>query len=379
MITGTGGFDLANILTTFVANTIVRIHGGKMPENDALKGRSITDAANASALVIPFFGTRDIPRDKLLEAAKNAELKIAWDIKRFVSLLIADTDNESQGASAVSFDALMKKIPITILSRDEDSDMAKTLNTKMNINVVSPDKVGEALDLSDKIERESIEYALSGRRDIKLIAEVDMKTGIVTDRASIPTQVILKLKYFTENAGVKEVEYIISVHAVVREVEEEELLSRILNVDSKKFWRDLVRMEKGEISFISGLLLQMKNLHRLAKSKAKRGAGDIFDTIDRFNLLQNLGVNVYPFTTLMVSDEFVASLKKNGMDIYEDVGDVLKSILGLGVFIYNQNDDTVEVYYDGDKSFSTYTFDEMSKDTAKLDKQIREFVKFNVK
>lgn len=381
MISGLGT-SLTSILTARFGQALKDMTGNTKTE---VKGRSLTDAANVTNIIIPFILTPDIVREKGLEAAKNAEIKLAWDMKKIASVLLEDTTG---GVNNIKFENLIKKLPITVLNKAEDG--ASTVNgvelTNFlfgeNVNVID---MTESDIMANKLEQEAISYAIDviESPDRSYYSEVDIKTGIITDRASVPTQIQMKIKYGSQRDGesvaVREIEYIVSIHTIIRRVDETDLLNRLIDSDGRKFWKDFVKYEKGEISFFGDLLLQLNNLKRLAQTKARRTEGDIFDTIDRYKLLQNLGQNVYPFTTIMVSEEFNNKLKASGLDMKRDIVGILDSLLGLGAFIYYQDTDLVDVYYDGDTGFTTYTFDEITKDTLKYEKQIKELLRFNVK
>lgn len=381
MISGLGT-SLTSILTARFGQALKDMTGNTKTE---VKGRSLTDAANVTNIIIPFILTPDIVREKGLEAAKNAEIKLAWDMKKIASVLLEDTTG---GVNNIKFENLIKKLPITVINKAEDGastvngvDITNSLFGE-NVNVID---MTESDIMANKLEQEAISYAIDviESPDRSYYSEVDIKTGIITDRASVPTQIQMKIKYGSQKDGesiaVREIEYIVSIHTIIRRVDETDLLNRLIDSDGRKFWKNFVKYEKGEISFFGDLLLQFNNLKRLAQTKARRTEGDIFDTIDRYKLLQNLGQNVYPFTTIMVSEEFNNKLKASGLDMKRDIVGILDSLLGLGAFIYYQDTDLVDVYYDGDTGFTTYTFDEITKDTLKYEKQIKELLRFNVK
>lgn len=329
---------------------------------------SLPRQGNLTKVVAPLIATDDLPKDQVIEIAKATEIKLAMDVKSFLEACIRETPQD------VNIGSIMKSIPITVINRGGGHSDSVTEQLQNRFNTHIGDKLLPKESLQYEIEHEAILYA---DVDVVCYSEAATGTGIVSDRAGLPTTVHCEIKYITGRGEVKTVQFAISVECTPRYVSSNDLRVRLASYNSRDFYRNFVRMEKGEINFITDWMLDLKMLKLKAKSAAK-GNADIFHIIDNKRLLNDMGVNVYPFVTMLVSANFADELMaKESLDMYSHANQIMKKFFCMGIYIYDQDMDTVEFMYDGDKGFKKVLFDDLAKDSSKYERELKQLIRFN--
>lgn len=344
--------------------------------------KSITRAGNISYFQIPMIITDDVPRDSAEEAVSLAQGKLAWDIKTFIEAFISCNPMDTTPVS------IMKGIPITVINKGYgyDESIDKRFSAA-GISIVRPFEKDAKPSMEISFEESCVEINATEFASInkvkktsnKLFSEGSkLKEMVFQDRKASPTRIEVNVKYKTAQNEIKENTLIFSVECTPRYVDISELMVRMSTYDNRKFYRDFVKLEAGEISFISGLMLNFKMLVERAKSRATGRGSELFNIIDRFSLLRDMGVNVCPFLMLLVSDTFIQKMSDGeSMDVKREIQKILSSFFAMGMFIYNERTNTYEIFYDGDKQWKTYTRGAVESETSKYERQIKELIRFN--
>lgn len=363
---------LLGILRHHVAQRFFDFMGGIASGPD-----SITKAGNVTSFAIPmiFPKDNDIPRDHVESMCLSAQVKLAWDIKKYVELLLEDNPRN------VSLFNIVKKIPITIVNKRSFMDPNITSRfERLGINIVNTATSSDRT--YSEVEDFAKEFASFNRNKKEDIFSVYSESRLADDtqntNLSSATNIKCKIHYVTgNNATINDVEYILSVKVIPKYVDSAELLSRFSSYDARYFYRQLVKLEKGEINFFTGLLLDLKNTVDKAKYAANRHKDPVFEMIDKFSLLKNMMINICPFLMIGLSENFVKKLlETQAMDVEKDIKDVLKSFCAMGMFIYRPERNAISMFYDGDVNWATYGMDAVISDTERYARELRELVKF---
>lgn len=361
------GTDLSVLLKQKVAQSVY----------DALTGvatakGSLPRQGNMTKIVAPLIATDDIPADDVVRVAKATEIKLAMDVRTYLETNIRET------AQDVNVGNVMRSIPVTILNKGAGNNQSITEMMRDRFNVAASDRLGLTVQesLQYELEKEAIEFS-----DVHCTVHYSEAGGngsnIISDRNALPTHVRCEVKYVTGRGEIKTAEFSVSVECAPKYVNSNELRARISSYSNRDFYKNFVRMEKGEINFITDWLLDLKMLKYKAKA-ASKGNNNIFNIVDRYRLLNDMGVNVYPFLTMLLSNTFVDDLRnKEHMDLYRDGNEVMKKFFAMGIYMYDQDMNTIEIKYDGDRDWKKYPFDDIGRDTDKYERQLRELVKFN--
>lgn len=344
--------------------------------------KSITRAGNISYFQIPMIITDDIPKDSAEEAASAAQTKLAWDLKTFIEAFISANPMDTTPV------AIMKGVPITVINKGYgyDDSIDKRFSAA-GIQIVRPFEGDAKPSMAISFEETCVEIGAMEFSKINkkkkpsnaLFAEGNkLKELIFQDRKSMPTRIEVNVKYKTVHNEIKENTLIFAVECTPRYVDISELMVRMSTYDNRKFYRDFVKLEAGELSFISGLMMNFKMLNERAKARATGRGAELFNIIDRFSLLRDMGVNVCPFLMLLVSDTFIKKMEESeAMDVRREIQKILSSFFAMGMFVYNERTNTYEIFYDGDKQWKTYTRGAVESETSKYERQIKELIRFN--
>ena len=96
------------------------------------------------------------------------------------------------------------------------------------------------------------------------------------------------------------------------------------------------------------------------------------------NFLNDMGVNVYPFACLLMSSEFADELMtKENLNIKTEAKTIMKKMFMMGIFEYDQDRDIMNILYDGDSGWRKCSGDDISRDTDKYAKELKQLIKFN--
>lgn len=330
---------------------------------------SLSRQGNITKIVVPCIASDDMPMDYVTEVAQGNAVKVAMDAKTFLEQTIKDSPQE------VNIATVMRSIPITVLNKGAGTTAAISdiLKDRLNTSVSERLLTREALEY--EIEKKAIMFS---DVDIEVqYSEAPSGNTIINDRNALPVTVNCEIKYITGKGEIKTVNYTISVECAPRYVNSNELRTRISSYSNKGFYKNFVRVEKGEINFLLDWMLDLKMLRYKAKAAAK-GDASIFHVIDKYKLINDMGVTVYPFLTLLLSNNFVDELNtKEHLDIFREGSHIMKSFFAMGIYIYDQDMDVLHIRYDGDPDWKKYRFDDFARDTSKYERQLKELVKFN--
>ena len=357
---------LLSILRHHVAQRIFDFFGGIANGPD-----SVTRAGNVTSFHIPMIFTKDIPRDHAEAMCTSAQVKLAWDIKKYVELLLEDNPRN------VSLFNVVKKIPITVVNKRSYMDPNVTNRfERLGVNIVNAGATEGAYSEAEDFAKEFASVNRSSKSSI--FGEARLADDTQATNLSSATNIKCKIHYITgNNVSINDVEYILSVRVIPKYVDNAELMSRFSAYDSRYFYRQMVKLERGEINFFTGLLLDLKNTVAKAKYAANKHKDPIFEMVDKFSLLKNMMINVCPFLMIGISENFVKQLlESQAMNVEKDIRDILNSFCAMGMFIYRPERNAISMYYDGDANWSTYGMDAVISDTERYAKELRELVKF---
>ena len=326
-------------------------------------------------ITIPLVATNDIPKEEVLQVAKTNEVKVGWAIKKYLELAIENTPHD------VKLSTVLKNLPITIINKGHTAAGSNVLSNvfgKLGVKVEGAEAIGENMfkeHLEISIAVKTNEFT-KPRSHVRYYGEAD-NSGFIKDRIGDATHVTCEMKYIKNDNEIKTVTYTISVECYPRYVDSTELMSRLSTYDNRRFFKQFVLLERGEIEFLGDWALDLKLLDDMAKSKVQ-GDNALFSIIDKFNLLQNIGVNIYPFLSIMVSKDFADKMLANEhFDIYAEASTIFQKLFAMGLYIYNTNTEVVDILFDGDAEFKSYTMDDISRDTAKYERELKNLIKFN--
>ena len=375
------GVDTASVLGNATAQSLFDYVTGLVGDK-----RGILERARDTIIEIPLLATDDIPRNIVMDIAKATEIKVAWDVKKFIEGII------KKGSEGLSFEDIIRSLPIATMDKRSPSfsDHLTDVAADKIVSRVS-DATGktytdnmktfsEAELASYEIKSAAIRYAKPAY-DKAFYSEAAAGSPIVPDLAANATHVQVEMKYIPDNGRgkVETITYFIGVQCKPRFVDSVELATRISSYDPRRLYKRFVMLDRGEISFIKQFLLDIEMIDRKAKSEAGRHSkNDILNVIDRYNLTSDAGITVYPFASMLVSSDFVNKLQKTeNFDLKEEAKAVMTKFFTMAMYIYNPAADVVDVRYDGDNQFSSYALSDVTKETSKYEQQLKQLIKFN--
>ncbi|MGL6132375.1 MAG: hypothetical protein ACRCZ9_12255 [Fusobacteriaceae bacterium] len=372
------GDELTSILSTKISSAL------KRAIMSSTRNNSITRSANSVSIAFPMLAVDTIPRDVVTELAKTVEVKMAMDIKIILERVIADNPKE------VDYNGVISQLPFRGLFRDDDgvyssfkgdvgTSAIRAINYAESINLTAENYA--AAYCNTLLEAEGICTLI--KADVEtvkakaLLAESQSGDVIIRDRTALPTYVKISLKYIKNDMEIKETEHILSVECIPRYVRSKDLKIRMSAYNPSRMFKRFVQLTNKEISFISDFALDMDLLKAQARDAAYKGMdSEIFASIERNHKVRDMGINVYPFLCLLLSKEYVEDmLSTERMDIRKEYKQIMKKFFAMGMFIYNEATDIVEVVYDGHKSIEKYPLDDLARDTSKYEKELKQIVK----
>ena len=335
---------------------------------------SLPRQGNNTKIYTTLLATDDLPRDFVQGVAKAVEVKLAMDVKSFLQQSIKETPQE------VTIGSIMRSIPVTVLNKGAGAgdSITEIMRDKMNAVVSNQLELQESIQY--EIERDAIQFSdvyvsVSNKKSI-LVGEAQ-NSSLIIDRDANPTYVNCLIHYITGRGEIKNVEFTISVEVVPRYVDRNELRVRLNSYSSRNFYRDFVAVEKGEKNFLLDWMLDLKTMKYKAKAAATGGM-DIFSVIDKYRLLNDMGVNVYPFVCLLISSDFADELMtKENLNIKTEAKTIMKKMFMMGMFEYDQDRDIMNILYDGDRGWRKCSGDDITRDTDKYAKELKQLIKFN--
>ena len=205
---------------------------------------------------------------------------------------------------------------------------------------------------------------------------------IMRDKGSGPTFIQVEVPYIA-NAGrngssgeVKTVKVQLGFEGVIRFVDVDEFVTRIGNFDSNRFFKNFIKLSKGEISFMGDFLLEMDRLRVEAKSQAT--SNKLWKTLELMNRKRDIFVRSFPFTTFVISDEVADRIKERYMIDTENerqIKALMESFFAFAFYEVNTGTNVVKVMKDGDAMYKTLTLDDIERNTTKVERKLKELIK----
>ena len=327
--------------------------------NTVSGNKSIPRSANANYITFPIVVTDDVSKDITMDLAKTIEVKLAYDVKRMLERDIKD------GPRDLQYDRIVKYLPI-----DSDTKAVDTTAMRLLRDEISEEDIGEEL------MKEALDYVKVRVHENDNEFYSEAHSAVVKERGATPTSIDVEIKYIKGDREIKTATYNMAIKAIPRYVDSDTLRMKLSTYDNKRFYKKFVALTNKEEHFVKDFLLDYDLMKKQAKDAVDKNS--IFKDIERKNLLNDMGINKYPFTVFVVSENFVQKLKDSEkIGFYEESGMIMKKLLAMGVFVYNHDTDLINVRYDGDKKFTTYPFDEMAKDTSRYEKELQQLVRLN--
>lgn len=326
--------------------------------------KSIPRAAEANRIAFPVIVTDDISKEVAMELSKTAEVKLAYDVKNILERRIDETPQDLASViDLLPFESDHGAVDLQKLNLIDEQDIEGAVRDHIAEGVYEVKSV--ALDVVKNQTMNDNEELFS-----------EAKSAVIVERGATPTYIEVAVKYKKSDQEVKEVKYQLGIQAIPRYVESNELRLKLSTYDTKRFYKKFVNLSNKEQSFIKDFLLDWE----LVKGQAKDAVQgyDVFKSIERKNLLKDIGVNVYPFTVLLVSQNFVEKLKESEMiDLYEEASMLMNKLLAMAIVVYDHDTDLVNIRFDGEPKVTTYPYDEVVKDTSRYERELRQLIRLN--
>lgn len=365
------GEELTSLLSTKISTGMRRMF------LSANRNSSITKMANSSSIAFPLLAVNSVPRDVVTDMAKAVEVKLAMDIKIILERVVADSHK------GVDYNGAIAQIPFRGLFRSEEGVLSVGRETIGQAGAATyANLVAEsyaAAHCNTLLQAEGACVLI--KADVELIKESLIAESnneyIVRDRNALPTYVKIALKYVGDRGEIKEVEQLLSIECIPRYVQANELKTRISAYNPSRMFKRFIQLSNKEISCMRDFMLDMDLIKSQAKDAAYKGLDNqIFSIIERNHKIKDMGVNVYPFLCMLVSKEFVEDvIRTERLDMKREYKQVMKKFFAMGLFIYNEATEMVDVAYDGHKQMETYPLDDISRDTSKYEKELKQIVK----
>lgn len=193
--------------------------------------------------------------------------------------------------------------------------------------------------------------------------------------------------YITNKEGTNEIyqEFIIGVKGVIHPVASDYMIDSMVDgYGRNKTFFNFIKATTGEISFFKDFVFMVDKLKKDALDSASRN-NKWFSMLKRRSMLSKakrllrMKNQLLPNTSIMLSMDEVEAIKANGVDLMNP--SVSKTIIDhyllLAIVVVNEGLETVDILYDGEDNFNTYSFSALTKD-AKEDsatKQILNLIK----
>lgn len=365
------GEELTSLLSTKISTSLRRAF------MSANRNSSITRMANTASIAFPLLAVDSVPRDVVTDIAKAVEVKLAMDVKMILERVV------SESAKHVDYNGAIAQIPFRGLFKNEEGvvsvarDAFGTAGAATYANLVAESYA--AAYCNTLLQAEGTCVLIKADVDTiaeKLIAEAP-NDFIIKDRNAAPTYVKISLKYINEKNEIKEVEHLLSVECIPRYVNANELKVRLSAYNPARMFKRFIQLSNKEISFLRDFMLDVDMVKSQAKDAAYKGIDNqIFSVIERNHKIRDMGINVYPFLCVLLSKDFVEDvIRTERLDIKRDFKQVMKKFFAMGLFVYNESTELVDVAYDGNTKMETYPLDDIASETSKYEKELKQIVK----
>lgn len=180
-------------------------------------------------------------------------------------------------------------------------------------------------------------------------------------------------------------EFIIGVKGVIHPVASDYMIDSMVDgYGRNKTFFNFIKATTGEISFFKDFVFMVDKLKKDALDSASKN-NKWFSMLKRRSImakakrLLRMKSQLLPNTSIMLSMDEVEAIKAKGVDLMNP--SVSKTIIDhyllLAIVVVNEGLETVDILYDGENNFNTYSFSALTKD-AKEDsatKQILNLIK----
>ena len=361
-------------VTTYFANIIASIVQARMryvSKTLATGKESLINSGNNNVITFPVIVSSDIPQTTASDIAKDIETLLGMATKNFVEGEI------TRGTCELSMAAIMSSLPFTRMNAgftDNTTQGEAAYMTGLALRGAEDKKNGTG------IYAEALRRAGNKLQKVNYYGEAD-GVQILRDKGSGPTFIQVEVPYIA-NAGadrsgeVKTVKVQMGFEGVVRYVDVEELVTRIGNFDSNRFFKNFIKLTKGEISFMGDFLLEMDRLKVEAKSQAT--SNKLWKTLELMNRKRDIFIKSFPFTTFVISDEVADRIKERYMIDTENerqVKALMDSFYAFAFYEVNTGTNVVKIMKDGDAMFKVMTLDDIERNSTKIERKLKELIK----
>lgn len=363
-------------ITTYFANIIASLVQARMryvSKTLATGKESLINSGNNNVITFPVIVSSDIPQATASDIAKDIETLLGMATKNFIE------GEVTRNTSELSMTAIMSSLPFTRMNAGITDNRAS--GDAAYITGLALNGQSENDDDTTGVYAEALRRAGNRLQKVNYYGEAD-GVQIMRDKGSGPTFIQVEIPYIA-NAGpnrgsgeVKTVKVQMGFEGVVRFVDVDELVTRIGNFDSNRFFKNFIKLSKGEISFMGDFLLEMDRLRVEAKSQAT--SNKLWKTLELMNRKRDIFVRSFPFTTFVISDEVADRIKERYMIDTENerqIKALMESFFAFAFYEVNTGTNVVKVMKDGDAMYKTLTLDDIERNTTKVERKLKELIK----
>lgn len=362
-------------ITTYFANIIASLVQARMryvSKTLATGKESLINSGNNNVITFPVIVSSDIPQATASDIAKDIETLLGMATKNFIE------GEVTRNTCELSMTAIMSSLPFTRMNAGITDN--RTSGDAAYVTGLAISGQNENGDNTTGVYAEALRRAGNRLQKINYYGEAD-GVQIMRDKGSGPTFIQVEVPYIA-NAGhdrsgeVKTVKVQLGFEGVIRFVDVDEFVTRIGNFDSNRFFKNFIKLSKGEISFMGDFLLEMDRLRVEAKSQAT--SNKLWKTLELMNRKRDIFVRSFPFTTFVISDEVADRIKERYMIDTENerqIKALMESFFAFAFYEVNTGTNVVKVMKDGDAMYKTLTLDDIERNTTKVERKLKELIK----
>lgn len=363
-------------ITTYFANIIASLVQARMryvSKTLATGKESLINSGNNNVITFPVIVSSDIPQATASDIAKDIETLLGMATKNFIE------GEVTRNTSELSMTAIMSSLPFTRMNAGITDN--RTSGDAAYVTGLALNGQSENGDDTTGVYAEALRRAGNRLQKVNYYGEAD-GVQIMRDKGSGPTFIQVEVPYIA-NAGrngssgeVKTVKVQLGFEGVIRFVDVDEFVTRIGNFDSNRFFKNFIKLSKGEISFMGDFLLEMDRLRVEAKSQAT--SNKLWKTLELMNRKRDIFVRSFPFTTFVISDEVADRIKERYMIDTENerqIKALMESFFAFAFYEVNTGTNVVKVMKDGDAMYKTLTLDDIERNTTKVERKLKELIK----
>ena len=357
-------------ITTYFANIIASLVQARMryvSKTLATGKESLINSGNNNVITFPVIVSSDIPQATASDIAKDIETLLGMATKNFIE------GEVTRNTSELSMTAIMSSLPFTRMNAGITDN--RTSGDAAYVTGLALNGQSENGDDNTGVYAEALRRAGNRLQKVNYYGETD-GVQIMRDKGSGPTFIQVEVPYIA-NAGrngssgeVKTVKVQLGFEGVIR------FVTRIGNFDSNRFFKNFIKLSKGEISFMGDFLLEMDRLRVEAKSQAT--SNKLWKTLELMNRKRDIFVRSFPFTTFVISDEVADRIKERYMIDTENerqIKALMESFFAFAFYEVNTGTNVVKVMKDGDAMYKTLTLDDIERNTTKVERKLKELIK----